>query len=178
MANGNGGGTSFAAPSESTDAETLNVFLVLERVQEDFYRDALRKGRLSGELEQLATTIGSQESEHVALLADRLGSRSTPRLDFRDSSRTPVRFRDNAGRRRRLLAVDQRASRVTPCSLLVRSGCGHRPRQRHRSAPAAIDGASQASTPFARGQQLGGGAPVSRVSAWLGALLEGEGRVR
>jgi hypothetical protein len=71
---------------------------VLERVQEGFYRDALRKGRLSGELEQLATTIGSQESEHVALLADRLGSRarSAPRLDFRDSSRTPERFRDTA----------------------------------------------------------------------------------
>jgi hypothetical protein len=53
------------------------------------------------------------------------------------------------------------ASRVTaPSAPAIRpSGYGHRPRQRHRSAPAAIDGASQAPTPFARGQQLGGGAP-------------------
>src|ERR671917_2854845 len=60
--------TSAAAPSKRQDAEILNVFLLLERVQQTFYRDAARRGRLRGELLEFAQTAGAHETEHVRLL--------------------------------------------------------------------------------------------------------------
>jgi hypothetical protein len=78
--------TSAAAPSKRQDAEILNVFLLLERVQNAFYRDALRRGRLRGELLEFAQTAGAHETEHVRFLAGRLGGRAgpEPRADFGD----------------------------------------------------------------------------------------------
>jgi hypothetical protein len=80
--------TSAAAPSEQQDAEILNVFLVLERVQNAFYRDAVRRGRLRGELRRFAQTAGAHEAEHVRFLVERLGGRADaePRVDFGDVS--------------------------------------------------------------------------------------------
>ena len=90
-----GDGTSLAAPSRDTDARILNFFLLLEYVQEDFYREALRRARLPGELREFATTVGGQESEHVAFLTKRLGggARARPRPKFGNALSTPERFR-------------------------------------------------------------------------------------
>ncbi len=63
-----GAGGSLAAPSKATDADILAVFAGLERVQEAFYREALRVGRLTDELRAFAQEVGEQESEHVAFL--------------------------------------------------------------------------------------------------------------
>ncbi len=93
------GGTSVAAPSKATDAEILNLFLLLERVQEGFYREAVERGGLSGELLEYANAVGEQESEHVAFLERRLGSRARaePQLDLPpDMFETADRFRDSA----------------------------------------------------------------------------------
>ena len=92
-----GGGTSLAAQSQA-ETDILNAFLLLEQVQERFYREALEAGRLEGELREFADVVGRQESEHVAFLRDRLGSRAgePPRSDFGDALGSPERFRETA----------------------------------------------------------------------------------
>ena len=89
------GGASLAAPSADTDAEILNLFLLLEYLQEAFYREALQKARLTGDLKEFAGSVGRQESEHVAFLTKRLGgrARARPRPDFGDALSAPERFR-------------------------------------------------------------------------------------
>lgn len=91
-------GTSLAAQPDDADAKILNFFLLLEYVQEGLYREAVETGRLTGDLLEYATTVGEQESEHVAFLTDRLGSRARarPTLSFRDRLATPEQFRDTA----------------------------------------------------------------------------------
>ena len=91
-------GTSVAAPPRPADAEVLNFFLLLEHVQEAFYRQAVESGRLRGDLLTFARTVGEQETQHVAFLADLLGSRAEPRPSpsFDDALATPERFRDTA----------------------------------------------------------------------------------
>jgi hypothetical protein len=78
--------TSDAAPSKRQDAEILNVFLMLERVQNAFYRDAVGRGRLRGELLEFARTAGTHETEHIRFLVERLDGRADaePRTDFGD----------------------------------------------------------------------------------------------
>jgi hypothetical protein len=90
-----GDGTSLAAPSRDTDTRILNFFLLLEYLQEAFYREALGRARLTGDLREFASTVGRQESEHVAFLTKRLGdrARARPRPNFGDALSTPERFR-------------------------------------------------------------------------------------
>jgi hypothetical protein len=87
-------GVAVAAPSASTDVEILNLFLLLEQVQERFYGEALRAARLQGDLRTYAGTVGAQETQHVALLSKRLGGRARPRpqSDFGDAVTDPERF--------------------------------------------------------------------------------------
>jgi hypothetical protein len=94
----NESGASLAAQSKDSDVEILNFFLLLEYAQESLYREAVETGRLTGDLLEYATTVGEQESEHVAFLTDRLGSRARPRptLAFQDRLSTPDQFRDTA----------------------------------------------------------------------------------
>jgi hypothetical protein len=93
-----GGGAPFAAQSEGTDAEILQMFLLLERVQEALYREALRMDGLDPALQEFARTAGGQEREHVALLTARLGDRAgaPPRSDFGAALSDPARFRQVA----------------------------------------------------------------------------------
>ena len=90
-----GGGVPAAAPSERGDADILNLFLLLEQVQEGFYREALRRARLDGELRRFAGVVAAQEGEHAARLTERLGARARarPRLDLGDAVTDPERFR-------------------------------------------------------------------------------------
>lgn len=92
------GGTLLAAQSKDADAKILNFFLLLEYVQEGLYREAIQSGRLTGDLLTFARAVGEQESEHVAFLAERLGSRAEarPTLNFGDAVTTPDRFREAA----------------------------------------------------------------------------------
>lgn len=91
-------GSSLAAQAGDGDAKILNFFLLLEYVQEGFYRQAVETGGLTGDLLEYATTVAGQESEHVAFLTERLGSRARPRpkLSFDESLATSDRFRDTA----------------------------------------------------------------------------------
>src|SRR3954471_14499368 len=67
-----------AAAAPARDAEVLNLFLTLEYVQQAFYEQAVRSGRLDGPLREFASTVARQEAEHVALLRKRLGRRANP----------------------------------------------------------------------------------------------------
>lgn len=93
-----GGGESVAAQSSSDDADILNLFLTLEYVQEAFYRQAIKTGRLSGPLLEYARTVSRQETQHAAMLRRRLGGRaeSRPRSDAGDLVRSPETFRSAA----------------------------------------------------------------------------------
>ena len=93
-----GGGAPAAAPSKSTDVSILNIFLLLEQVQEGFYLEAVRAGRLDGRLGDFARIVGAQERKHVALLTERLGGRARgrPQSDFGDAVADPERFQDAA----------------------------------------------------------------------------------
>ena len=93
-----GGWAPAAAPSKSTDVKVLNLFLLLEQVQESLYREALQEGRLEGGLEEFARTVGDQERKHVALLTKRLGgdARERPQSNFGDAVTDPKRFQDVA----------------------------------------------------------------------------------
>jgi Ferritin-like domain len=90
-------GATFAA-SARTDAEILNLFLTLERLQAAFYRAALDGASLGGDLQRFATTALGQEEAHAAFLEERLGSRAgdPPESDFGDDVTSPDRFRDAA----------------------------------------------------------------------------------
>jgi Ferritin-like domain len=87
-----------AAPSKRGDADILNLFLLLEHVQDAFYRAALQTDRLDGDLLTFARTVGDQEHEHVAFLQRKLGQRAgqPPRSDFGDKLAGNERFRDAA----------------------------------------------------------------------------------
>ena len=86
------------AASPETDAKLLNVFLTLERVQEAFYRAALERTDLTGDLLAFARAASGQESAHVKFLTKRLGGRagSAPKTDFGDALSSPEKFQDAA----------------------------------------------------------------------------------
>lgn len=73
-----------AAPSPRQDREILNLVLLMEEVQARFYTEALRRGFLTGELEQFARVVGAQERAHVRFLRRTLRSeaRRRPTVEF------------------------------------------------------------------------------------------------
>ncbi len=92
---GRGGATaSSAATSARQEAEILNGLLLLEYVQDNLYREAVRSGRLRGELVEFATAVGRQEGEHIRFLTRRLGAaaRPRPRSDFGGAPADPDDF--------------------------------------------------------------------------------------
>jgi Ferritin-like domain len=93
-----GAATSLASRSSSADEDILNFFLLFEHVQAAFYRRAIDGGRLSGELQEFASTVAGQEAQHVAFLKDRLGNaaRQLPTPHFGNALSSPDRFRDTA----------------------------------------------------------------------------------
>jgi ferritin-like protein len=90
--------TPLAAQSDGADADILNLFLTLERVQAAFYRAAVQTDRLDGSLLTFATTVGAQEREHVAFLERQLGDRAqrSPQTALDHVLATPDDFRDAA----------------------------------------------------------------------------------
>ena len=64
------------AAAQDADADILNFFLLLEYVQEGFYRESAEKAQLDGELLTYAQTVLGQEGEHIAFLEKWLGARA------------------------------------------------------------------------------------------------------
>ena len=80
--------------SQARDVEILNYALLLGELQAAFYRQALRRARLSGELREYAEVVAGHKREHVRLLRGALGSnaRRIPRFAFGDAVSSPARF--------------------------------------------------------------------------------------
>ncbi len=93
-----GGDAASLAAAQDADAEILNFFLLLEYVQDGFYRESVDNAQIDGELLTYAQTVSGQEGEHVAFLEKRLGprARARPALDFGDATGSAERFRDTA----------------------------------------------------------------------------------
>jgi hypothetical protein len=81
IAAGGGDPVSRAAPSEQQDVRLLNFFLLLERLQEGLYTQAVERGAVSGALLRYATAALGQEREHIRILQDRLGGNAEAARD-------------------------------------------------------------------------------------------------
>ena len=89
-----GGAVSAAGPSAAQDARLLNVFLLLERLQQRFYAGALERGALRGALLAFAGAAERQEAAHVRMLTARLDGDDDPgpQADFTAATSSPERF--------------------------------------------------------------------------------------
>ena len=89
-----------AGPVENTDAQTdkdveaLQLLLLLEYTETAFYKEALERGALSGEIEGYAEAVLHQEREHLAFVKQALGSkaREAPQFGFGEATRDPDKF--------------------------------------------------------------------------------------
>jgi hypothetical protein len=83
-----------SAPSPAQDVQILNLVLLLEYLEEAFYADAVRHGRLTAELRQFANVVGGHERAHVAFISKTLGTaaRKKPRFSFGAATRDPAKF--------------------------------------------------------------------------------------
>lgn len=83
-----------ADQSPKMDKEILNFALLLEYLEDAFYRDAQKGGALSGELQTFAEEVGRHEAAHVELLRTALGAdaRSRPNFEFGGVTSDPERF--------------------------------------------------------------------------------------
>ena len=110
-----------AAKNADTDARVLAFVLVVEHVERAFYREALRRARLTGEVREFAETAAGHEEEHVRFLESALGSRARnpPRMRFGAATRNRERFVDTAVALEDLAvaAYNGQATNLTPATL-------------------------------------------------------------
>jgi Ferritin-like domain len=80
--------------SQARDVEVLNYALLLGELQAAFYRQALQKAKLTGELREYAEVVGGHKREHVNVLRQALGgsAREIPRFAFGNAVSNPKRF--------------------------------------------------------------------------------------
>jgi hypothetical protein len=80
--------------AQARDLEILNYALLLGELQAAFYRQALRRAKLTGELREYAEVVGGHKAEHVAVLRGAVGAnaRTIPRFAFGSAVSSPGRF--------------------------------------------------------------------------------------
>jgi rubrerythrin len=85
---------SVASPSEEQDKRVLKLVLALEYVEAAFYKEALARAGLKGELRQYARIVAGHERAHADFVAQALGSAAQPEPahDFGDSTKDPDAF--------------------------------------------------------------------------------------
>jgi hypothetical protein len=93
-----GAGAAEPAPSRALDQKIFNFALLLERLQANFYTEAVNAGALRGELLEFAEVVGGHEREHVKFLEKALGNRAskTPTFEFRSATQDRQKFLDAA----------------------------------------------------------------------------------
>lgn len=70
------------------DLEALQLLLLVEYTEDAFYREAIERGALRGELKEYAAAVASQEREHLDFLRQILGAKADPRPGFEFGSAT------------------------------------------------------------------------------------------
>ena len=80
--------------AQARDLEVLNYALLLGELQVAFYRQALRRAKLTGELREFADVAGGHKQEHVQALRQALGAnaRPIPRFAFGKAVSNPKQF--------------------------------------------------------------------------------------
>lgn len=71
-----------SAPSPAQDAEILNLALLLEHMEADFFAEASVSAKLTGELLEFTDIVRGHERAHVAFLRDALGRKARKRPTF------------------------------------------------------------------------------------------------
>jgi hypothetical protein len=112
--------TDAAQPSQA-DLRALNLLLLLEYTEDAFYAEALRRGRLRGEVLEYARAVAEQEKEHLDFVRSALGGRaeSRPRFDFGDKTVDSDAFAAAAGDLEDLAvaAYNGQGANVSPATL-------------------------------------------------------------
>ena len=83
-----------APPSAAQDRTIFNFALLLEYLQAAFYTEALKNGRLTGEVRSFAEIVAGHERAHVEFLRKALGAhaRGRPQFDFGEATRNEKAF--------------------------------------------------------------------------------------
>ena len=87
-----------AEAQPAADKRALNLALLVEYAEADFYAKAVKEGKLDGELRAFAEQVARQEDDHVAFIKSALGSSagSKPQFDFGTTTSDPDAFADRA----------------------------------------------------------------------------------
>jgi rubrerythrin len=82
----------------AAEKRALNLALLVEYTEAEFYAEAVRQGNLDGEVRKFAEQVSSQENEHVAFIKSALGSgaRAKPQFDFGDATSNGEAFAERA----------------------------------------------------------------------------------
>ncbi len=87
-----------AKPSKKQDIKILNYALTLEYLEAAFYKEAVDRGALSGQLARFAEIVAEHEQAHVDALKKALGSKavSKPSFDFKGTTDAASTFGSTA----------------------------------------------------------------------------------
>ena len=87
-----------AEAQTAADQRALNLALLVEYAEADFYAKAVKEGKLDGELRAVAEQVAQQEDDHVAFIKSALGStaQSKPQFDFGNTTSDPDAFAGRA----------------------------------------------------------------------------------
>jgi hypothetical protein len=83
-----------AAPLASSDIDILNFALTLEFLERDFYKEALSKAGLTGDVKTFAETAYAHEAGHVKAIQAVLGSKAIkePTFNFQGTTSAKASF--------------------------------------------------------------------------------------
>jgi rubrerythrin len=105
-ASGAAGAALLLRPSDGEQAEAqgaaetraLNLALLVEYAELEFYSETVRRGRVQGELGSFAEQVAGQEEEHVAFIKSALGAaaKPKPRFEFGDATTNGDAFAERA----------------------------------------------------------------------------------
>jgi hypothetical protein len=112
-----------AAQSPGQEQQVLNLLLLVERTEVAFYRQALAKAGLSGEMHGYAEVVLDHERAHLQALEQALGNAADepPSFDFGGATRSPAAFAEAAAQLEdvAVAAYNGQAGNVGPDAFLL-----------------------------------------------------------
>jgi rubrerythrin len=144
-------GPALAATAKG-DVAILNYALTLEYLESAFYREAVHKGALRGQLKQFATVVAGHEATHVQALKQALGSKAVkrPSFDFKGTTSSASTFGPTAKKLEDtgVEAYQGQATNIKAKAILTAAISIHPVEARHAAWVAAILGQQPAPAAF------------------------------